>query len=485
ATGASTWHQQVDDAVLATRAHGDLFVLRRTYDAKGSDQLERRSGSRVLWSAPVLINDFDVTDGHGLAVIGGYVLTGRASPKAHSQQVSSGVFDAVNGKERGTEDPTYRLAHVAAGVWGEVTAEETHLYIRGNYQPVTLPGGNTLLYYDDDSSSDLAPRYIGNQDERPAGTGVFDTATGRWLWRDPDLTSPVLRLDGALLGLSIRSPEEQQLLARDVESGRVLWSKEHTALRCPCLADEHSVIAFYGEMSKDDQGFIHVAEWDLVGLEARTGQLLWRVAPPKFSSSLLTGGEDIVTGSGLRRGVHRDRHRDGHAGLEIGSRQGEVRRIGLWATTTCRSSTSPHRAATVPVGPAAPAGPAGRVGPVTPAALAVPAGRVGPVTPAALAVPVAPVTPVCLVALMGPTGHMVAAPAMAAQAPRRHMRTGPRICGEAPLSGRAAPSCSSFSGSWSCPRRRQRWSRGDRWRTSPPLRCRPGSGTARARSAQR
>src|SRR5699024_12749316 len=63
----------------------------------------------------------------------------------------------------GTEDPTYRLAHVAAGVWGEVTAEETHLYIRGNYQPVTLPGGNALLYYDDDSSSDLAPRYIGNQ----------------------------------------------------------------------------------------------------------------------------------------------------------------------------------------------------------------------------------------------------------------------------------------------------------------------------------
>lgn len=293
-TGASTWHQQVDDAVLATRAHGDLFVLRHTYYAKGSDQLERRSGGRVLWSTPVLINDFDVTDGHGLAVIGGYVLTNRASPKARSQQVSSGVFDAVNGKERGTEDPTYRLAHVAAGVWGEVTAEETHLYIRGNYQPVTLPGGNTLLYYDDDSSSDLTPRYIGNQDERPAGTGVFDTATGRWLWRDPDLTSPVLRLDGALMGLSIRSPEEQQLLARAVETGRVLWSKEHTALRCPCLADEHSVIAFYGEMSKDDQGFIHVEEWDLVGLEARTGQLLWRVAPPKFSSSLLTDGEYIV-----------------------------------------------------------------------------------------------------------------------------------------------------------------------------------------------
>src|SRR5699024_648370 len=110
----------------------------------------------------------------------------------------------------------------------------------------------------------------------------------------PDLPAPVPRLAGARMALSSRSPEEQQLLARAVETGRVLWSKEHTALRCPCLADEHSVIAFYGEMSKDDQGFIHVEEWDLVGLEARTGQLLWRVAPPKFSSSLLTDGEYIV-----------------------------------------------------------------------------------------------------------------------------------------------------------------------------------------------
>ena len=299
ATGASTWREDVDHAILATRAHGDLFVLRNTHDSVGSDLLERRSGGRVLWSTPVVINDFNVSSGHALAVIGGYVLTARASPKDYSQTLSSGVYDAVNGKARGVEDPTHRLAHLAAGVWGEVTAEETRLYIRGDYQPVTVPGSNALLSYDDAWSSDLTPRYIGNRDERPAGTGVFDTGTGRWLWRDPAMTSPVLRLDGALIGFSARSPQEQQLLARDVKSGHMLWSVEHTSLRCPCLGDEHSVIAFYGERTRDDQGFIHVEEWDLVGLEARTGQLLWRVVPPKFSSSLLTDGDYIVTVSEL------------------------------------------------------------------------------------------------------------------------------------------------------------------------------------------
>src|SRR5699024_12263825 len=123
---------------------------------------------------------------------------------------------------------------------------------------------------------------------------VLCTATGGWRCRDPELGSPVLRLDGALLGLSIRSPEEQQLFARDVEAGRVLWSKEDTALRCPCLADEHSVIAFYGEMSKDDQGFTPVEEWVLVGLEARSGQLLWRVAPQTMSYFVLTVGYSYV-----------------------------------------------------------------------------------------------------------------------------------------------------------------------------------------------
>src|SRR5699024_12188446 len=86
---------------------------------------------------------------------------------------------------------------------------------------------------------------------------------------------------------------------------------------------------------------------------------------PYRAVALAGGTAEVLLVSAHRRGVHRGRLRNGHAGLEIGSRQGEVRIIGLWAPTTCRSSTSPHRAATVPVGPAAPAG---RVGPVTPAA---------------------------------------------------------------------------------------------------------------------
>src|SRR5699024_11433027 len=82
---------------------------------------------------------------------------------------------------------------------------------------------------------------------------------------------------------------------------------------------------------------------------------------PYRAVALAGGAAEVLLLCTHRRRVHRGRLRDGDSDLEIGSRQGGVRIIGLWAPTTCRSSTSPHRAATVPVGRVGPTSRAGRV----------------------------------------------------------------------------------------------------------------------------
>src|SRR5699024_6766971 len=145
-------------------------------------------------------------------------LTDRATAQGGHLQASSAAFDAVSGEVRTAEDSRYRLGHLAPGVWGEVSDEETRFYVSGQNRPFTVPGSNALLSYDDAWDSDLAPRFIGDRDEHPDGSGIFDTSADQWLWRDPALTAPIQRIDGALIGASLHTLAEEKLLARDVET---------------------------------------------------------------------------------------------------------------------------------------------------------------------------------------------------------------------------------------------------------------------------
>ena len=294
-TGAAT-AQEIPDAVLATRAEGDLFVL----TAGERPALQRLSGEQTVWSTRVHLDRGSAPFGVELTVLAGHVLTTRATAAAGPRDGHGSAYDAATG-EWLAEGAPHNVTPAGTGAWQLMGSDGGQLFVRGADQPQQL--AQVALGYDDawtgpdqvaitgaESSGVDAGSGVG-----AAGavqTGVLDIGRGEWRWATEQPMAPVARLDGVLIAQTSAN-DLSATQGRDVATGEVLWDRSETWLRCPCLADEDTLMAVevgFAPATLTRSGGYE----DLIALDARTGQLRWEQDLPGEMFAVLSDGEHLI-----------------------------------------------------------------------------------------------------------------------------------------------------------------------------------------------
>lgn len=288
--------REIPDAVLATRADGDLFVL------AGGERpaLQRLSGEQSVWSTRVHLDRGSAPFGVELTVLAGHVLTTRATAAAGPRDGHGSAYDAATG-EWLAEGAPHSLTPAGPGVWQLMGAEGGLLFVRGGDGPQDL--AHLPLGYDDawDRPEQVALRgaetsggeTTGAAASRALETGVLDTATGEWLWSTEEPMVPVARVDGAVVA-NTSTGDLSAAQGWDAATGEVLWQRAEAWLRCPCLADASTLVAV--EVGFAPATLARPAAYeDLIALDAGTGEERWQLDLPAETFAVLADGEHLIT----------------------------------------------------------------------------------------------------------------------------------------------------------------------------------------------
>ncbi|WP_147918699.1 PQQ-binding-like beta-propeller repeat protein [Ruania zhangjianzhongii] len=289
-TGTATT-REIPDALLATRAEGGLFVL----TTGERPALQRFADGHSLWSTPVHIDRGPVPFGEELTVLAGHVLTTSATPAGERAESHGSAYDARTGEWLGEGGP-HHLAQAGPGAWQLTGSDGGRLFVRGADQPQQL--AHVRLGYDDawDGPDQVAISGAGAasaQEDEGRGGGVLDTENGRWRWSTEEPMVPVARVDGVVVA-DTSAAGLSAVQGRDAATGEVLWQRAETWLRCPCLADESTLVAV--EVGFAPATLTRSAEYeDLIAVDAGTGEQRWQVDLSGETFAILTDGEHLIT----------------------------------------------------------------------------------------------------------------------------------------------------------------------------------------------
>ena len=292
--------RQIPDAVLATRADGDLFVL----TGGQRPALQRFSGEHVLWHTPVRLERGDAPFGVELTVLAGHVLTTRATAAEGPVDGHGSAYDARTGAWFSDGAP-HSVQAAGPGAWQLMGDGGGQLFVRGADQPQQLAG--VPLGYDDvwDGTEQVTVRVAESSGAESSGaagtggeaagavqTGVLDTDSGEWHWSTEQPMTPVARLDGVLIARTSAN-DLAATQGRDTATGEVLWQRAEAWLRCPCLADESTLVAI--EVGFAPATLTRSAAYeDLIALDAGTGEERWQLDLPGETFAVLSDGEHLI-----------------------------------------------------------------------------------------------------------------------------------------------------------------------------------------------
>lgn len=273
--------REIPEALLATRAEGDLFVL----TAGEQPAVQRLSGEQTVWSTRVHLDRGSAPYGVELTVLAGHVLTTRATAAAGPREGHGSAYDAATG-EWLAEGAPHNVTSAGPGVWQLMGADGGRLFVRGADGPQQL--AHVPLGFDDAWSG---PEQVAFRPE--PSSGVLDVSSGEWRWQTDEPLNPIARLTDVLISRT-SAQGAPAIQGRDAGTGEVLWQRAETWLRCPCLADESTLAAFQVAFSVTDGALTTSGDEVLVGVDAGTGELRWQLDLPGETFTVLTDGDHLI-----------------------------------------------------------------------------------------------------------------------------------------------------------------------------------------------
>ena len=285
-TGLIVAERALPQVQLATREAGDLYAITGGQEP----QLQRFTGTEPVWSVPVDDIELNTPVGRDLTVIAGHVLTNAVTAvlPRHNGSAAGSVVDAESGTPVGAEQGRggATVRRLTADMWTSAGAGTAAVYVRGESEPhLTAAAGASIGY---DAQWDAAQQLRTGPD---GSIGVFDTGADTWLWQGGGPQWPLARVDGVLIGM--QSSPALHVVGRASATGEVLWTIEDRIAQCPCLADGHTLVASLAGGSAAEGGW-SLGRAELLGIDARSGEVVWRLQAQSHWTELLTDGAHLV-----------------------------------------------------------------------------------------------------------------------------------------------------------------------------------------------